>query len=79
MKKRDWFINHRQEWIAETLRIFAFINRFHIERKFGVSAQQASIDLALFQAENPDAIYYDKSAKLYRALGETAGEKETKG
>lgn len=67
MSRRDWFIEHRQQWISETLRIFGFINRFHIERKFGVSAQQASADLSLFQAEHPDACFYDKSAKQYRA------------
>lgn len=67
MAKRDWFIEHRQQWIAETVRIFGSINRVHIQRKFSVSIQQASIDLALFQSENPDAIEYDKSAKLYRS------------
>jgi hypothetical protein len=67
----NWFTNHRQEWIAETVRVFGFINREHIERKFGVSTAQASIDLREFQASHPEgeshpeAIHYNKSAKRY--------------
>lgn len=67
-----WFTQHRQEWITETLRVFGFINREHIERKFGISSAQASLDLRLFQANNPGAITYNKSAKRYEALN--AGE-----
>lgn len=62
-----WFVRHRQEWIEETVRIFGFINRLHIERKFGVSTPQASYDLSLFQAEHPGAIVYNKAAKRYEA------------
>lgn len=60
-----WFAQHRQEWIAETLRVFGFINREHIERKFGVSTPQASLDLAEFQREHPGMITYDRSSKRY--------------
>lgn len=63
-----WFTRHRQEWIAETIRVFGFINREHIERKFGISTAWASVDLRTFQAENPGAIEYDKSAKRYNAV-----------
>lgn len=66
---KDWFKQQRQQWIAETLHIFGFIRREHIERKFGLSKQQASIDLTVFRKENPDAIEYDLSAKLYRSPG----------
>jgi hypothetical protein len=62
-----WFFQHRQEWIAETLRVFGFINRQHIERKFGISTPQASVDLAAFQKANPDAISYNQSTKRYEA------------
>lgn len=64
---RDWFVQHRQEWIAETVRIFGFINREHIQRKFGISTPQASYDLRLFQEERPGVIVYDKRAKRYVA------------
>lgn len=60
-----WFEQHRQEWIAETLRVFGFINRQHIERKFGVSTPQASLDLRTYQEKHPDAVSYNKSAKRY--------------
>jgi hypothetical protein len=63
----NWFAAHRQEWIAETVRVFGFINREHIERKFGVSTPQASMDLREFIRANPDRIVYDKSAKRYAA------------
>ena len=60
-----WFEQHRQEWIAETLHIFGFINRDHLVRKFGVSVPQASKDLQSFQRANPGAIKYDLSEKRY--------------
>jgi hypothetical protein len=62
-----WFTEHRQAWIAETLRVFGFINREHIERKFGVSTPQASYDLKEFQRANPNAITYNKTARRYEA------------
>jgi hypothetical protein len=61
----NWFVRYRQHWIEETLRVFGFINRWHIERKFGISSPQASIDLQLFQAEHPGSIQYNKSSKRY--------------
>lgn len=60
-----WFERHRIEWIAETLRVFGFINRQHLMKKFGVSTPQASYDLRSFQEMNPGAITYDRSAKRY--------------
>lgn len=53
------------DWIAETLRVFGFINREHLIRKFGISMPQASNDLRRFIAENPGAMKYDLSAKRY--------------
>lgn len=63
----SWFQQHRMEWIAETLHVFGFINREHIERKFGLSTPQASIDLQEFQRLHPGAMSYDLSAKRYVA------------
>jgi hypothetical protein len=62
-----WFFQHRQEWIAETFRVFGFINREHIERKFGMSTPQASVDLAAFQKAYPNAVFYNKSSKRYES------------
>jgi hypothetical protein len=64
-----WCVRQRQEWIAETLRIFGFINRMHIERKFEVSAQQASNDLKTFQERHPGLIEYSVSRKRYEPVG----------
>lgn len=66
MTEARWFKQHRLEWIAETLRVYGYINRAHVERKFGISVAQASIDLRDFQVANPGAVIYDKIAKFYR-------------
>lgn len=65
MATERWYTKHCMEWIAETLRVFGFINRRHIERKFGLSTPQASADLKEFQRLNPDACEYNFSAKTY--------------
>jgi hypothetical protein len=64
-KPLGWFQQHRLEWIAETLRVFGYINRGHIERKFGISIPQASLDLRRFQERFPDVMRYDSNAKHY--------------
>ena len=64
-----WYKTYRMEWIAETLRVFGFINREHIERKFGLSTPQASLDLREFQRLHPEACEYNLSAKRFVAKG----------
>ena len=61
----DWFQRHRQEWIAESVRIFGFINREHIRTKFGVSVPQASVDIRETIERFPGLMKYDKRAKQY--------------
>ncbi len=61
-----WFEQQRQEWIGEMLRIFGFINRAHLQRKFGISDGQASVDFQRFQRANPTLTIYDKSQRCYR-------------
>ncbi len=63
----QWFEQHRQDWIAETIRVFGFINREHLQRKFGISQPQASKDLTAFMRAHPKAMAYDLSAKRYVA------------
>lgn len=67
MARRNWFVEQRMEWIAETLRVFGFINREHLERKFGISQPQASLDLTRFQKAHPAAMSYNPSRKCYVA------------
>lgn len=62
-----WFEQQRQEWISETLRVFGFIQRQHLMRKFGISMPQASADLQTFQEDHPHAMAYDSSRKCYVA------------
>jgi DeoR/GlpR family transcriptional regulator of sugar metabolism len=64
-----WFEQHRQDWIAEALSVYGFINREHLERKFGVSTPQASKDLATFQRLNPKAMAYNLTTKRYEVRG----------
>ena len=61
----NWFVDQRMEWIAETMRVFGFINREHIQKKFGISQIQASIDLTRFQRLHPGVLKYDTSKKSY--------------
>lgn len=60
-----WAVNYRQNWIADRLAILGFINRAHLMKHFGISAQQASIDLNKFLREKPGVMTYDKTAKRY--------------
>lgn len=62
-----WFENHRMDWIAETLRVFRFINRSHLIRKFGISEPQASNDLRTFQGQHPKAMKYNVKTRRYEA------------
>lgn len=60
-----WAEDQRQDWIAETLRVFGFINRAHVMRKFGVSMPTAANDFTRFQAERPGLMTYDRATKRY--------------
>lgn len=62
-----WFEQQRHAWIAEMLHIYGFINREHLQRKFGISTPQASKDLQAFGRAHPDAMQYDLSRKCYVA------------
>lgn len=61
-----WFAAQRQDWIAEALRVYGFINRAHLMRKFSISRPQASADLAAYRRRHPRAVHYDARAKCYQ-------------
>ena len=63
---RNWFAEHRIAWIVESIQIFESINRIHVERKFGISAIQASHDFQEVIKRYPDLMTYDKSVRAYR-------------
>ncbi len=60
-----WFVEARLAWIKESVEIFGFINREHIQKKFGVSTPQASVDIREALARWPDLMSYDRSTKQY--------------
>lgn len=62
-----WYKQYRMKWIEESLRIYGFINREHVMRKFGISTPQASKDLMEYQRLYPSALHYDVSLKKYVA------------
>lgn len=63
----SYYSRLRQEWIAETLDIFGFIQRKHLVRKFEISVPQASADIQRFMRDHPGAMEYDPRQKCYVA------------
>lgn len=61
----DWFLETRLAWIRESAEIFGSINRKHIEKKFGISTPQASLDLRAAKERWPGLLHYDESQKHY--------------
>lgn len=59
-----YFKRLRVSWIIETIQIYGYVNREHIEKKFEVSTPQASQDFGDAQAIEP-RIVYSKSSKRY--------------
>jgi hypothetical protein len=64
----NWFARQRLDWIADMLHVYGFINREHLQRKFGISTPQASNDLRDFTRAHPSAMQYDLSRKCYVRL-----------
>lgn len=60
-----WFTEQRQQWIAESLQIYGFINRQHLMKKFNVSNALAATDFRKFKRANPNTFKYDKQRKCY--------------
>lgn len=61
----NWFVEQRLEWIRESVRVFGYVNRQHVMKKFGISMPQASKDLGLFQKRFPGEASYNLSAKRF--------------
>lgn len=70
-----WAEDYRQNWIAETLRVFGYIGRTHLMRKFGISTAQCALDFGKFQTDHPGAMTYNPSAKRYEAATPPGGNK----
>jgi hypothetical protein len=63
----QWFIQHRQGFIADCLRVFGQVNRATIVERFDISEPQASLDIQRFLREHPEAMVYDGRCKAYVA------------
>jgi hypothetical protein len=61
----NWFVRQRFMWIKECLDVYGFINREHLERKFGISTPQASNDLRRFMTWAPGNMVYNPNTKRY--------------
>jgi hypothetical protein len=68
VKQRDWYLDHRRQWILEMLDIYGFINRGHVVRKFGISEQQVAIDFRQLLKDEPDAMIYNVTTKRYEKM-----------
>ena len=66
MRRGNWFKEQRINWILEMIEIYEYINRIHIQRKFGVSVVQASQDLRDTMRRYPGKMEYDIAEKRYR-------------
>lgn len=64
-----WYKDYRIAWIAECLRVYGFINRSHLQRKFDISSAQAANDFKEFNRRYPNAMKYDASMKRYIRSG----------
>lgn len=63
----NWFADQRQDWIAQMLKVYGFINRQHLMRNFGISNAQAALDFKSFNSKNPGTMRYDSSQRCYIA------------
>ena len=68
MSDLNYFQELRQNWIDETLRIFGFIRRRHLEAKFRISPQQAAKDFGVMNDRRKD-VYYCPKSKAYKLIG----------
>jgi hypothetical protein len=64
-KDGNWFATTRMMWIEETLHVYGYLRREHLERKFRISTPQASHDLKRFMQLRPGAMVYNTIAKRY--------------
>ena len=62
-----WAEKQRMNFIGERLLSGETLSRAHITNKFGVSVQQASLDINRFKAAHPGAMRYDRTRKMYVA------------
>ena len=63
----NWFTEQRIAWIRESVEIFGHVRREHVQKKFGISTAQASLDLREVKHRWPDLMHYDLSEKVHKS------------
>lgn len=61
----SWFADRRLDFIDWRLATHGEVRREHLMTTFGISQQQASMDIQAFLADHSGAMTYDKNRKLY--------------
>lgn len=70
----NWYQKKRLKFVADMLRVYGFVNRGHLQRKFHISAHAAATDLAEFARANPGKIVYSNKLKCYTTPARKARE-----
>lgn len=70
----NWYQNKRLKFIRQMLVVYGHINRGNLMRKFGISEQQAALDLRAFNRLYPKRMTYDKKIKRYVAVPRKKGD-----
>lgn len=63
--KPRWQVQKRMDFIRKTLDEKGRFNRDDLVKEFGISAQQASVDICSAARENPNLMRYNSSKKCY--------------
>jgi hypothetical protein len=69
----QWFRQQRIEWIIENVKVFGFMKRDHVMRKFEVSPDQATKDLRSILQNYPGLMAYNTSTRRYELIGDQDG------
>lgn len=72
----NWFQEYRYDWIVEAVRVYGFINRYHVVRKFGVSTPQASMDIQEVLKRYPELLEFNSNTKCYQLLNLKGANRE---
>ena len=58
-------LDARLFWILDAVAVYGFVARDHLVRRFGLSARQASADLAEAARRHPDRLQYNAQTRRY--------------
>jgi hypothetical protein len=67
-KTMNYYQELRQGFILDSVHVFGYIGRRQLQRKFGISPQQANIDIRRFLKAYPDSVRYCVKSKTYLSV-----------